>query len=260
MTDLTTVLVVTTVAGLVTGLGAVPVLFQTSFSHRVYDSALGFAGGVMFGASVFALIVPGTETGTVAEVTVGVAVGAAFLLVANRLIPHAHAEYLRWKADGTARDEDAEEADSVRKAVLIGGSITIHNAPEGLAIGVAFASGLEGVGFLLALVIGIQNIPDGFAFAVPAGATGVTKPRLVAYTTLSGAVPQPVAAFVGFSLVELSEGLFPVAAGFAAGAMIAVVFREMVPSSHGHGYSDSATATFVVGFLLIFVVDTVLVV
>jgi len=258
MADLVTVLLITTVAGLVTGLGAVPVLFETRISHRVYDGAVAFAAGVMLGAAVFSLIDPGIELGTVGEVVVGVAAGAAFLLAANRAIPHVHAGYLEWTSD-SGTDRAPETDDSLRKAVLIGGSITLHNAPEGLAIGIAFASGLEGVGTTLAFVIGIQNIPDGFAFAVPAGVTGLSKARIVGYTTLSGALPQPVAAALGFALVELSEGVFPVAAGFAAGAMIAVVFREMIPSSHGHGYSDVATSTFVVGFLLILVVDTVLV-
>jgi ZIP family zinc transporter len=145
--------------------------------------------------------------------------------------------------------------DRVRRAVLIGGAITLHNAPEGLAMGIAFASGLEDVAFVLAVVIGLQNVPDGFAFAVPVSQSSVSVPKVFLYTTLSGTVPQVLAAVFGFGLVAVAEGVFPVAAGFAAGAMLAVVLREMVPESHGHGYADASTAAFLVGFVLLVVVD-----
>ena len=127
-------------------------------------------------------------------------------------------------------------------------------------MGVAFASGLEDVAMLLAVVIGLQNVPDGFAFAVPMADTGMSNLRVLWYTTLSGVVPQVVASVFGFLLVGLAAGLFPVASGFAAGAMLAVVFRELIPSSHGHGHADAATGAFLVGFVLLVVVDAVVVV
>lgn len=125
-------------------------------------------------------------------------------------------------------------------------------------MGIAFASGLEEIALVLAVVIGLQNIPDGFAFAVPVSQSGVPMPRVIAYTTLSGIVPQVVAAVFGFALVGVAQGVFPVAAGFAAGAMLAAVLREMIPSSHGHGYADASTAAFLVGFVLLVVVDAVI--
>ena len=94
--------------------------------------------------------------------------------------------------------------------------------------------------------------------AVPASRTGLSNARTILYTTLSGGVPEPVAAVAGFALVAVFTQLFPIAAGFAAGTMIAVVFREMIPLSHGHGYADAATAAFLLGFTLMLVVDTVL--
>ncbi|MCU4925662.1 ZIP family metal transporter [Halobacteria archaeon AArc-dxtr1] len=260
MSDVWTVLAITTVAGLATGLGAIPVFVRTRVSHRVYDAALGLAAGMMISASAFALIMPGLEIGTVTEVVAGVLVGGVGLLIANRLFPHVHAHYNRWTGHGGGPDTEPAAADALRRAVLIGGAITLHNAPEGLAIGVAFASGLEGVGLAVAVVIALQNVPDGFAFAVPMAETGLSRPRVLLYTALSGAVPQVVAALAGFLLVEFIDGLFPLAAGFAAGAMIAVVFREMVPQSHGHGYADAATAAFLAGFSLLVVVDVLLVV
>jgi ZIP family zinc transporter len=250
-------LVVSTVAGLVTGLGAVPTVLGARVSHRVYDTALGLAGGIMIAASVFGLIIPGTEQGALWEVMVGVFVGGFGLLVGNRVIPHLHGEYRQWRGHGGADDRDALIDDRVRRAVLIGGAITLHNAPEGLAMGIAFASGLEEVAFVLAVVIGLQNIPDGFAFAVPVSQSGVSVPKVFLYTTISGTVPQVLGAVFGFGLVAVAEGIFPVAAGFAAGAMIAVVLREMVPESHGHGYADASTAAFLVGFVLLVVVDAV---
>jgi len=301
MTTLPALVAVTTVAGLATGLGALPVFFRSRVTHRVYDAALGLAAGLMVAASVFGLIVPGLEEGTLSAVMAGVFLGGVVLLGGNYAIPHLHAQYREWLPEGGATGDDIdsmptsdggsgvtaddpvpgadaagdaafasdandEAADAaarevtLRKALLIGGAITLHNAPEGLAIGVAFASGLEEVALLLAVVIGLQNVPDGFAFAVPMADTGMSNGRVLWYTLLSGVVPQVVASVFGFTLVSVAAGLFPISSGFAAGAMLAVVFRELIPSSHGHGHADAATGAFLVGFVLLVVVDAVVVV
>ena len=260
MNEFQTMLVVTVIAGSVTGLGALPVFFRAKVSHRVYDAALGLAAGIMIAASVFGLIIPGMDEGGLGAVMTGVFLGGFTLLAGNRAIPHLHARYAGWRREGGSGDAGSEETSRVRRALLIGAAIVLHNAPEGLAMGVAFASGLEEVALLLAVVIGLQNIPDGFAFAVPIGETGLSSGRVLLYTTLSGLIPQTVAAIFGFFLVSVTVGIFPVAAGFAAGAMMAVVFREMIPSSHGHGYADAATAAFLVGFATLVVVDELLVI
>lgn len=248
------VVLVTSLAGLATGLGALPVFFRQTVTHRTYDAALGLAAGIMLAASVFGLIIPGLEEGSLAGVLAGVFLGGFGLLLANRLIPHLNARFTGWSGHGFA-PATAEDESRLRRALLIGGAITLHNAPEGLAIGVAFAAGLEEVALILAIIIGIQNIPDGFAFAVPMSETGMSNLKVFALTALSGAVPQVVAAVFGFGLVAIAAGIFPMAAGFAAGAMLAVIFREMIPSSHGHGYADAATAAFLIGFSLLVVVD-----
>lgn len=255
MVSISTVLAVTVVAGAATGLGALPVFFRARVSHRTYDAALGLAAGIMTAASVFGLIIPGMDDGGLTTVMGGVFLGGFALLVGNRLIPHLHAQYQGWGRNGGTVTADPEDVSRLRRAILIGGAITLHNAPEGLAIGVAFASGFEEVAYLLAIVIGLQNVPDGFAFAVPMGETGMKSWLVLVYTTLSGLLPQVLAAVAGFYLVAFASGLFPLAAGFAAGAMLAVVFREMIPLSHGHGYADWATAAFLVGFVLLVVVD-----
>ncbi|WP_423997310.1 ZIP family metal transporter [Halorubrum trapanicum] len=310
MTTLSGLLTITSLAGLATGLGAIPVFFRSRVTHRTYDAALGLAAGLMVAASVFGLILPGLEAGTLSAVMTGVFLGGVALLGGNYAIPHLHAQYREWLPEGGATGDDVEsmptsddrlgitaddrppgtDADAggeaghaasefasdadgaatagadaarevtLRKALLIGGAITLHNAPEGLAIGVAFASGLEEVALLLAVVIGLQNVPDGFAFAVPMADTGMSNARVLWYTTLSGVVPQVVASLFGFLLVTVAAGLFPVSSGFAAGAMLAVVFRELIPSSHGHGHADAATGAFLVGFVMLVVVDAVIVV
>ncbi|SEH59983.1 zinc transporter, ZIP family [Halopenitus malekzadehii] len=277
MNEFATMFVVATIAGAITGVGAIPVFFRARVSHRVYDAALGLAAGIMIAASVFGLILPGMDQGSLLAVMSGVFLGGFLLLGGNKAVPHVHARYLGWRREGGLDDGDGtvvdvegddaggsgldaiDDADSrIRRALLIGTAIVLHNAPEGLAMGVAFASGLDDVALLLAIVIGLQNVPDGFAFAVPVGETGISNGRVLVYTTLSGLLPQVSAAVVGFFLVSFATGIFPVAAGFAAGAMMAVVFREMIPSSHGHGYADAATAAFLVGFALLVVVDELL--
>ena len=226
----------------------------------------------MVGAAVFALVVPGLELGSPWEVVVGVLTGGVFLLVTNALIPHLHLQFRGERPEGTVMTDGPgerlatqagarridDETDDLRRALLVGIAVTIHNVPEGLAVGIAFGSGEAGLGILIATAIAIQNVPDGFAMAVPADRAGVSRPKTVLYTTLSGGVPEPIAAAVGFALVVFVTGLFPLVAGFAAGAMIAVVFRELIPSSHGHGYADTATLAFVLGFVIMLVVDTVL--
>lgn len=254
MATLLEVVLVSGIAGAATGLGAIPVFFTDRFSHQVYDGAVGLAAGVMFGAAVFALIIPGLDLGSLWEVAGGILAGAVFLLVANAILPHIHLWFRGEKREG----RPVLETDGLRRALLVGGAITIHNVPEGLAVGIAFASGEEAVAIGLALAIAIQNVPDGFAMAVPAVNAGVSKWKALLYTTLSGGVPEPVAAALGFALVLVITDLFPVAAGFAAGAMIAVIFREMIPASHGHGYEDLATLTFASGFVLMMIIDIAL--
>jgi ZIP family zinc transporter len=267
-------LLVSTLVGLATGLGAIPTLFGARVSHRTYDAALGLAGGIMVAASVFGLIIPGSEQGALSAVMVGVFLGGFGLLAGNRVLPHLHTEYHRRRGHGGGEIDDGDDHgsdvefdgsdggsddaaldDRLRRAALVGGAITLHNAPEGLAMGIAYASGLEEVAIVLAIVIALQNVPDGFAFAIPVAQSGVSTPKVFLYTTLSGTVPQVIGSVFGFALVGIAQGIFPVAAGFAAGAMLAVVLREMVPSSHGHGYADAATAAFLVGFVLLVVVD-----
>jgi ZIP family zinc transporter len=245
MPDITTVLGVSLIAGACTGIGALPIFASKYITHRIYDGMVALAAGVMIGASMFTLILPGMEYGTMAEVAAGLAVGAVFLLILDQQLDY-HIGF-----------DDTDMGEYKKKAMLIGGSITLHNVPEGMAIGIAFGSGLEGVGLALGLAIGVQNIPDGFAVSVPADKTDLGKLKNIGLTTLSGAVPEPIAAAFGFMLVQIFTEIFPLAAGFAAGAMMAVVFKEMIPQSHGHGYQSLATVMFIVGFIIMLFIDNI---
>ncbi len=253
MTSLVEVVVIATIAGCATGLGALPTLVTDRVSHRVYDGALGLAGGIMVGAAVFALVLPGLELGTPLEVVAGVLLGGAFLLVTNAVLPHLHLWFRDDRLEGTTvlepvggnsgsdpspttvrrgetddTDGRADSEDDLRRAALVGSAVTIHNVPEGLAVGIAFASGETALGLAIATAIAVQNVPDGFAIAVPR-LERASRGRRRCSTRRSRGRPEPIAAAAGFALVAVVTGLFPIAAGFAAGAMIAVVFRELVP-------------------------------
>jgi zinc transporter, ZIP family len=142
-----------------------------------------------------------------------------------------------------------------RRALLIGGTVTLHNIPEGLAVGIAFATGAETVAIVLAIAIGIQNLSDGFTVAVAAYDTSLSKRAIFGYTTLTGAVPEPIAAFVGFTLATSIGTLFPVVAAFAAGVIFTVVYTELFPLCRRHGYERSASISFVGGFSVLFLIE-----
>jgi ZIP family zinc transporter len=251
MATLLEVVVVAVAAGAATGVGAVPVLVVADVPDRAYDAALGFAAGVMLAAVAFALVAPGIEAGSSAVVAAGVLVGGGAFLVGTRLTPRVGARFgpLRNARETPGRSDDR------RRALLVALAVTLDNAPEGLAVGVAFGSGLDAAGYALAAAIALQNLPDGFVMAVPAVRSGISRPRAVAYATLSGGVPEPLAAVAGFLLVGLAASAFPVAAGFAAGAVLAVVARELLPSSQAHGHADAAVASLLLGFVAALLVD-----
>ncbi len=249
MVGIERVLIISLAAGCATGIGSIPIFFADRISHRIYDGMIALAAGILTSTSVFALIIPGLDLGAMWEVTLGIFAGGMIILSFDRIIPSLNDMF---------RKSPLTELE--RRSMLIGGAITLHNFPEGLAIGIAFGSGLETVGYAIAIAIGIQNIPDGFALSVPAEKSGLSRKKNVIYTTLSGGGPEPLAAVVGFGLASLFSEIFPFAAGFAAGSMLAVVFREMIPESHGHNHHNIATAMFLIGFILIMLIDKIFIV
>lgn len=245
----------------VTALGAAGVLLRREMSVRLLDGMLGFAAGVMLAASFWSLLEPAlelarrTETPAWMPAAVGVLCGAAFLRIADRLLPHVHPFGSWTKPEGVTT--------TWRRTTLLVMAITLHNIPEGLAIGVAFGAaaqvGGQGLAAAIALTVGIglQNFPEGVAVALPLRREGVSPLRSLWYGQLSAAV-EPVAAMLGAAAVLAVQPLLPYALAFAAGAMIFVVIEELIPEAQQSGNNDLATSSALIGFTVMMVLDVAL--
>jgi ZIP family zinc transporter len=235
------------IPGLATGLGGVAVLLFRRPSTLVLDTLLGFTAGVMLAATAFSLLVPALDRGSLGEVLLGFALGCGFLAVLDVVVPHAHARFRE-------RGRPAAEELAARRAALLLSALTIHNLPEGLAVGVAFAAGGSDLGLPLAIAIGIQNIPEGFAAAAPLLPAGSSPRAAAGVAALTGAV-EPPAALAAYAAFELAGAVLAPALGFAAGAMLYVVVDELVPESHGHGHERAASLSLLAGFALMMGLD-----
>jgi ZIP family zinc transporter len=217
-------------------------------SRRGLDVLLGFTAGVMLAATAFSLLVPAFDTGGVGEVLAGFAIGGATLLALDIALPHAHA---RLAEHGHVALEQTEVE---RRGILLLTALTIHNVPEGIAVGVAFAAGGTDLGIPIALAIGIQNIPEGFAAAVPLLEAGRPRRTAARFALLTGVV-EPPSALIAFAAFELASSLLPIGLGFAAGAMLYVVVDELIPESHASGNAREASLALLVGFALMMGLD-----
>ena len=240
-------------AGLVTSLGALPVLFGKDVSRRFSDAMLGFAAGVMLAASFFSLIIPGLEIakGIFAHqwaaalvVTAGVLLGAVFVGLLNEIVPHEH----------FIQGREGPESEQVGRVWLFVLAITIHNLPEGLAVGVGFGDGNIASGAILATGIGLQNAPEGLAVAVALLSIGYSRGKAFAIAALTGLV-EPVTGLMGAYAVSLSRLLLPWAMAFAAGAMIYVISHEIIPETHRHGSQTVATLGLMIGLAIMMLLD-----
>lgn len=248
-----------------TALGAALVFFFRTINQKVMDAMLGFAAGVMIAASFWSLLSPSIEMsvaqGMIAwlPAVIGFLAGGIFLRICDAFIPHLHLGFPTGEAEGPET--------SWRRATLLVLAITLHNIPEGLAIGVLFgaaASGIEAAGgatvasaVALAIGIGIQNFPEGTAVSVPLRREGVTVGKSFWYGQLSGIV-EPVSAVIGAAAVLLIQPILPYALAFAAGAMIYVVVEELIPESQLSGNTDIATMGTMVGFSIMMLLDVAL--
>ena len=242
-------------------LGASLVLVWKDPSERALDAALGFAAGVMLAAAFTSLIIPGIEQysgGNPIPVLVGVALGALFLDQADGLVPHAH--YLLTgsrRTDAAAPGDDVPALDNERltPVVLFILAITLHNIPEGLAVGVGFGSGDVAGGIALMLAIGIQNIPEGLAVSVAAINAGLDRRFYAMFAGLrSGVVEIPLALF-GALAVIVARPILPYAMGFAAGAMLFVISDEIIPETHTRGSERVATLGLMAGAIVMLYLD-----
>lgn len=221
-----------------TGVGALPAALAARASDKLLDGLLGFAGGIMISVTAFGLLIPAFDTGGVGKTALGLVVGAGFLAIADRAVPHLH---LLEGPEGPRI--------SLQRAWLIVLAITIHNFPEGLAVGVTFGRGDLNAAIVLAIGIGIQDMPEGLAVALPLVREGYRSRRAIGYAALTG-LAEPLAALVGVSLVIVFDKLLPLGLAFAAGAMTYVVFDEIIPESFRRGYRRVATSGAVAGFIL----------
>jgi ZIP family zinc transporter len=241
-------------------LGATLVFVWRDPSERAMDGALGFAAGVMLAASFTSLIIPGIETysnGNPIPVLVGVALGAAFLDRSDVLVPHAH--YLlsgRRRTDAANPGSDLPVDDErLAGVVLFILAITLHNMPEGLAVGVGFGSGDLSTAIPLMFAIGIQNIPEGFAVSVAAINAGLDRRTYAVFAGVRSGVVEIPLAVLGAYAVQTVSALLPYAMGFAAGAMLFVIMDEIVPETHVKGHERVATIGTILGTIVMLYLD-----
>jgi ZIP family zinc transporter len=238
-------------AGVATGLGALPIFVKEDFSRRTLDIMLGIAAGVMLAASSFSLLVPALDeyvTDWIEVITVvgfGFVLGGLFVHVADKYIPHAHFE----------KGVEGPSSTMARVWLLVL-AITIHNFPEGLAVGVSFGTGDIVTGTSVAVAIGLQNIPEGLAVAAPLVREGYSRKYAAGLALVTGLV-EPIGGLLGVSIVFVAVALLPYGLAFAAGAMIFVVGDEMVPESHAGGNARVATWGLIIGFFLMMTLDNV---
>ncbi len=255
----TQALIATCFTWLVTALGASVVFMAKSVSRKLLDGMLGFAGGVMIAASYWSLLAPAIEMSKDMGMpqwlppAAGFLAGAVFLRVIDKILPHLHLGFPMAEAEGIKT--------SWRRTTLLILAVTLHNIPEGLAVGVAFgavaaelpSATLAGA-VALAVGIGLQNFPEGVAVSMPLRREGMSRFKSFWYGQLSGIV-EPIAGVIGAAAVMFSRPILPYALSFAAGAMIFVVVEELIPESQRGGNTDIATMGAIIGFVVMMMLD-----
>lgn len=247
----------------VTALGAGLVFFFKGINQRVMDAMLGFAAGVMIAASFWSLLAPAiamservSSLPTWLPALIGFMAGGLFLAGIDKILPHLHPNLPMTEAEGPTT--------SWRRSILLVLAITLHNIPEGLAVGVAFGAVVHGIpsatlggALALAIGIGLQNFPEGTAVAVPLRREGMSRRKAFWYGQLSGVV-EPVFGVIGALAVLSMQEILPYALSFAAGAMIFVVVEELIPESQHSGNTDLATLATLLGFSVMMTLDVAL--
>ena len=250
----------TTFGWLLTAAGASLVFFFKSLHRGVLDAMLGFTGGVMVAASFWSLLNPSIELSEGLypsmpwmPAAVGFLIGALFLFGLDKIMPHLHINFREDEKEGVKTEW--------HKTTLLVLAITLHNIPEGLAVGILFGAaglGIDGAtiagAVALAIGIGIQNFPEGFAVAMPLRRQGVSRRKSFWYGQLS-AIVEPIFGVLGALAVIYMQPILPFALAFAAGAMIYVVVEEVIPETQRDKYTDVAVLGFIGGFLIMMILD-----
>ena len=244
-----------------TTLGAAMVfLMKNKINNKIEKLLLGFASGVMIAASIWSLLIPAMEMseaqGKIAWVpaTIGFLLGITFLLVLDSIIPHLHLK----------SDKPEGIKSKLKKTTMMVFAVTLHNIPEGMAVGVTFAGALtQNAGitmagaFALAIGIAIQNFPEGAIISMPLKSEGMSKPKAFLYGTLSGIV-EPIGAIITILLTNAVVPMLPYLLAFAAGAMIYVVVEELIPEAQSGEHSNIGTIGVAIGFVVMMILDVAL--
>ena len=244
-----------------TTLGAAMVfLMKNKINNKIEKLLLGFASGVMIAASIWSLLIPAIEMsesqGKIAWVpaAIGFLLGITFLLVLDSIIPHLHLK----------SDKPEGIKSKLKKTTMMVFAVTLHNIPEGMAVGVTFAGALtQNAGitmagaFALAIGIAIQNFPEGAIISMPLKSEGMSKPKAFLYGTLSGIV-EPIGAMITILLTNTVVPMLPYLLAFAAGAMIYVVVEELIPESQAGEHSNIGTIGVAIGFVVMMILDVAL--
>lgn len=252
-------LIATAMTWFLTAVGASVVFFAKSVNKKLLDGMLGFASGVMIAASYWSLLEPAIEMSKDMSVpswfppAFGFLLGAIFLRIIDRILPHLHVGFSIVEAEGIKT--------SLKRTTLLVLAVTLHNIPEGLAVGVAFGavsaelpSATIAGAIALTLGIGLQNFPEGIAISMPLRGEGFSRFKSFWYGQLS-AIVEPIAGVIGAMAVMTAKTILPYALGFAAGAMIFVVVEELIPESQRNGNTDIATMGSILGFIVMMVLD-----
>jgi zinc transporter, ZIP family len=238
--------VLSVLASMTTSLGAALVFLVKKTSHRTRDALVGLSAGLMLSVTALNLLPKalGPNDQNLLQVVIGIALGATALFIADTYMPHIHG-FLA---------PDRPLTKGMKTTLMLVTALVIHNFPEGFATGTAYAGGVTVFGNTVALGIALQNVPEGFLVAVPLKSQGYSTRGSFIVGALSGFI-EPVCSITALVVVGLFQMLLPYALAFAAGAMLYVIFDEMVPESHSHGFERAATASFMIGFILMTVLN-----
>lgn len=254
-------LIATILTGISTGIGALVIFATSNVSKKCMDAWLGSAAGVMLAATSFSLIVPAIEYGGggmkgSSICLAGILLGGFFLILADKFFPDPNLMLNSMgEQNETVNGFKSLMNPRLRKTWLFILAITIHNFPEGLAVGVGFGNGDIKNGITLAIAIGLQNLPEGLAVALPLLREGYTKWKAFVIALATGLV-EPIGGLLGAGLVQISRPFLPLSMAFAAGAMIYVISHEIIPETHSeHSHSKLATIALMIGFVIMMFLD-----
>jgi ZIP family zinc transporter len=233
------ILLISTISGLATGVGAIVLMFFGTIRRKMLSALLGFAAGIMIAISTFGLLPQALEFGSVTLASTGFAAGLFIMLLLDNRIPHLH----YFQKEGVC-------GEYAKMGIFIALGIALHNLPEGLALGAGFEAAPT-FGKMIALAIALHNIPEGIGIACPLKMAGVTPGKIFLITATAGLFT-PLGTLLGFFLFNLSTSFISMSMGFAAGAMIYIVSDELIPESHRH-HSHSANIGIALGILLTFI-------